>query len=151
MEVAFRIQPLTEEQISWVINYFDTWDKGNLSESGIFLLYGRMRHQWIKIPKAEEEIEKINKRNQVSYRWLKEQEINKAQREYRQEKAWENWKFELMKLNEWEDWRTIVIWFMERFDEQTGKYKRSHAIEIEERLNPDYFQEIVNRFNLVID
>jgi hypothetical protein len=40
---------------------------------------------------------------------------------------------------------------MEKFDEQTGKYKRSNAVEIEERLNPSYFQEIADRFNLLID
>jgi hypothetical protein len=29
--------------------------------------------------------------------------------------------------------------------------KRTHAVDIEERQNPDYFQEIVKRFNLLID
>ena len=148
---ALQIKPLTEEQISAVTNYFDTGDKGKYSESGIWLWYWRMKAQWIRFDKAEEYLDKIDKRKQESYRWNKEQEINDHLKAYRQEKAWENWMYELMRVKEWEDWRTMVIWFMEKFDEQTGKYKWSHSVEIEERQNPEYFQEIAKRFNLVID
>ena len=151
MENPFKTNELTEEQVSQVVNYFDTGDTGNLTESKIRFMYWRMKNQGIKFDKAEEYLSKQLKRKQESYRWQKEQELNQHQKEYRQEKAWETWRFELMRLKEWEDWRTMVIWFMEKYDEQTGKYKRSHAVEIEERLNPDYFQEIADRFNLVID
>lgn len=151
MENPFKTNELTEEQVSQVVNYFDTWDTGNYTESQIWFMYGKMKHQGIKFDKAEEYLSKQLKRKQDSYRWQKEQELNEHSKQYRQEKAWDTWKFELMRLKEWEDWRTMVIWFMEKFDEQTGKYKRSHAVEIEERLNPDYFQEIADRFNLVID
>lgn len=151
MENPFKMNELTEEQVSQVVNYFDTWDIWNLTESKIWYMYGRMKHQGIKFDKAEEYLSKQLKRKQESYRWQKEQELNEHSKQYRQEKAWDTWKFELMRLKEWEDWRTMVIWFMEKFDEQTGKYKRSHAVEIEERLNPSYFQEIADRFNLVID
>ena len=146
-----KIQPLTEEQISAVTNYFDNGDKGNYTESNIRLWYWRMKGQGVKIDVAEEGIRKQNKRKQESYRRNKEQEINDHLKAYRQEKAWENGVYELMRVNEREDGRTMVIWFMEKFDEQLGKYKWSHAVEIEERQNPDYFQEIAKRFKLVID
>lgn len=146
-----KIQPLTEEQISAVTNYFDNGDKGNYTESQIRLWYGRMKGQGVKIDLAEEGIKKLNKRKQESYRRSKEQEINDHLKAYRQEKAWENGIYELMRVKEREDGRTMVIWFMEKFDEQLGKYKWSHAVEIEERQNPDYFQEIAKRFKLVID
>lgn len=151
MEQPFKTQPITEEQIYKVVNYFDTWDTGGESESRIWLRYWRMKSQWSTIDKAEEQIKKAVKRKHESYRWQKEQEINEHSKMYRQEKAWENWKYELMRLKEWEDWRTMVIWFMEKYDETTWKIKRSHAVEIEERQNPDYFQEIADRFSLVID
>lgn len=151
MENPFKTNELTEEQVSQVVNYFDTWDTGNYTESQIWFMYGKIKHQWMKFDKAEEYLSKQLKRKQDSYRWQKEQELNEHMKSYRQEKAWDTWRFELMRLKEWEDWRTMVIWFMEKFDEQTGKYKRSHAVEIEERLNPSYFQEIADRFNLVID
>ena len=39
---------------------------------------------------------------------------------------------------------------MQKYDEQAMKIRYSHAVEIEERQNPEYFQEIAKRFNLVI-
>lgn len=151
MENPFKTNELTEEQVSQVVNYFDTGDTGDYTESQIWFMYGKIKHQWMKFDKAEEYLSKQLKRKQDSYRWQKEQELNEHMKSYRQEKAWDTWRFELMRLKEWEDWRTMVIWFMEKYDEQTGKIKRSHAVEIEERLNPEYFQEIADRFNLVID
>jgi hypothetical protein len=151
MKEAIKLKPLTEEQISLVCNYFDTWDKWGLTESQIYILYGRMKYQWVRIDKAEEVIEKLEKRKQDSYRWNKEQEINQHINEYRQQTQWDNGIYELMRLKEWEDGRTIVMWFMWNYDLEKQKQKRSHVVEIEERQNPDYFQEIVKRFNLVID
>lgn len=146
-----KIKPLTEEEISAVTNYFDNKELGDNTESQIRLRYWRMKSQWVKIDVAEQEIDKTNKRKQESYRWNKEQEINWHLKAYRQEKAGDSGVYELMRVTEWEDWRTMVIGFMEKYDEQLGKYKRSHAVEIEERCNPDYFQEIAKRFKLVID
>lgn len=151
MQTAMKLKPLTEEQISSVCNYFDTWDKGKYTESQIYLLYGRMKSQGIQIDKAEEVIEKLNKRKQETYRWNKEQEINQHIKEYRQQTQWDNGVYELMRLKEWEDGRTIVMWFMWNYDLEKQKQRWSHVVEIEERQNPDYFQEIVKRFNLVID
>lgn len=82
-----KIQPLTEEQISAVTNYFDNGDKGSYTESQIRLWYGRMKGQGVKIDLAEEGIKKLNKRKQESYRRSKEQEINDHLKAYRQEKA----------------------------------------------------------------
>ena len=146
-----RIQPLTEEQISAVTNYFDNGDKWDYTESQIRLRYWRMKGQWVKIDTAEEQINKLHKRKMESYRWNKEQELNEHLKQYRQETAWDHGKFELMKLNEWEDGRSMIIWFMGNYDLEHSRQKRVHAVEIEERQNPDYFQEIAKRFNLVID
>lgn len=151
MQAAVKLKPLTEEQISSVCNYFEKWEKGNFTESQIWFLYGRMKANWVTINDAEEYLKKQDKRKWESYRRQKEQEINQHMKEYRQEKAWDTGRYELMRLKEREDGRTMVIWFMEKYDEQTWKIKWSHAVEIEERQNPDYFQEIADRFNLVID
>ena len=151
METTFKLKPMTEEQISSVVNYFDTGDTGEFSESQIWFMYWRLRANWSKIDKAEEYLDKMKKRKAESYRWLKEQEINKHMKEYRQETAWDTWKYELMRLKEWEDGRTLVLWFMGNYDTEKNKQKFSHVIEVEEKQNPDYFQEIVKRFNLVID
>lgn len=150
MNNPFKTNELTEEQVLQVVNYFDTWDTGDFTESKIWYLYGRLKAKWSTIDKAEQYLAKALKKKQDSYRWLKEQEINKNLKEYKQETAGDTWKYELMKLNEWEDGRTMVIWFMQKYDEQAMKIRYSHAVEIEERQNPEYFQEIAKRFNLVI-
>lgn len=151
MQEAIKIKPLTEEQILSICKYFDDWDKWKFTESQIRMLYWRMKAQWTKIDKAEEQIEKINKRKQESYRRNKEQEFNTHLKAYKQETAGDYWKYELMKLNEREDWRTLVVWIMWNYDIERQRQKRVHAVEIEERQNPSYFQEIIKRFNLVID
>ena len=71
---AFKLKPLTEEQILSVVNYFDTWDTGEFSESQIWFMYWRMKNQGIKFDKAEDYLSKQLKRKQDSYRWQKEQE-----------------------------------------------------------------------------
>lgn len=151
METTFKLKPLTEEQISSVVRYFDTWDTWEYSESQIWFIYWRMRNQWGMIDKAEQIMKKNNQKHAESYRRLKEQEINKHLKEYRQETAWDTWKFELMKVNERANWKTLIIWIMKKFDVEKSKVIRWHAVEIAENKNPDYFQEIIKRFNLVID
>ena len=151
MQEAMKIKPLTEEQILSVCKYFDDWDKWRFTESQIRMLYWRMKAQWTKLDRAEEQIEKLKKRKAESYRRNKEQEFNEHLKAYKQETAGDYWKYELMKLNEREDWRTLVVWIMWNYDVEKQKQRRVHAVEIEERQNPAYFQEIIKRFSLVID
>lgn len=151
MEMAVKIKPLTEEQISWVANYFDTWDKGKFTESEIRFNYWRMKAQWVKIDKAEEYLNKQKKRKQESYRWNKEQEINQHLKEWRQQNTWDEWKYSLIKVNEREDGRCLILWMEWSYDLENSKQRWHHVVEVEESQNPDYFQEIVKRFNLVID
>ena len=63
---AFKLKPLTEEQILSVVNYFDTWDTGEFTESQIWFMYWRLKAQWNKIDKAEEYLEKAKKRKAES-------------------------------------------------------------------------------------
>lgn len=151
MEMPVKLKPLTEEQISAVCRFFDTGNKGDYTESQIYFLYWRMRAQWIKFAKPEEELFKEKKKKQETYRWKKEQEINEHLKQYKIETAGDYGKYELMKVNSREDGRSIVIWIMKSFDTEKARVTRSHSVEIEERCNPDYFQEVVDRFNLVIE
>lgn len=146
-----EIKPITEEQKSIVRNYFETWDQWWLTTSNIRFCYWRMRAHWERIEKAEEELQKLKKRKQESYRRNKEQEINQNMKDYRIQTWWDIWKYELMKVNNREDWRTIVMWFLRNYDVAKDRQSRSHVVEIEERQNPNYFQEIIKRFNLLIE
>lgn len=150
MKQMMRIQPLTEEQ-KWIVHkFFETWDKQWATESQIRLWYWRMKAHWTRIDKAEEEISKLLKRKSESYRRFKEQEINQHMKEYKQETWWDILRYELIKVNERTLWKSIVIWWIWHYDAEKDKQKRNHVIEIEERRNPEYFQEIIKRFNLLI-
>ena len=154
MENPFRLNDITEEQISKVVKYFDTyknwhWDSSWESESQIRVRYWILHWKWeLTLDIAEQEKDKIKKRNGESYRWKKEQEINDHLKEYRQQNYWNEWTYDLMRTYNREDGRQINIWIMVQ---DNDGIKRTHAVDIEERQNPDYFQEIVKRFNLVID
>lgn len=154
MENPFRLNDITEEQISKVIKYFDTYKNwhGDTSwerESQIRIRYWILHSRWeLTVDLAKQEAEKRDKRDHESYRWRKEQELNQHLRDYRHQNFWEDGKYELARLYEWEDGRQINIWIMTT---ENNEIKRSHMVDIEEKQNPDYFQEIVKRFNLVID
>lgn len=154
MENLFKMNPITEEQILKVVKYFDTYKNwhGDTSwemESQIRVWYWRLHWRGeLTIDIAEQEKAKTKKKNAETYKWLKEQEINKHLKEYRQQNYWEKWVYELMRSYDWMDWKTINIWIMTTVN---NDIKRTHAVEIEERQNPEYFQEIIKRFNLVID
>ena len=151
MEMPVKLKPLTEEQISSVCKFFDTGDKWEYTENQIYFLYGRMRAQGISFEKPESLLAKKRQQKAESYKWMKEQEINQHLKEYKTETAGDYGKYELMKVNERADGRTIVIWIMKNFDTENAKVRWCHAVEIEERLNPAYFQEVVDRFNLIIE
>jgi FMN phosphatase YigB (HAD superfamily) len=72
-------------------------------------------------------------------------------KEYKQETWWDIWQYELVNLKEWDDGRTLEIWILWGYDTERQKQRWIHTVEIEERRNPDYFQEIIKRYNLVIE
>lgn len=154
MENPFKLNDITEEQISKVVRYFDTYknwhgDTSWESECQIRIRYWILHQRWeLTLGIAEQEKAKTKKRDGESYKWRKEQEINKHLKEYRQQNYWNEWVYELMRSYDREDGKQINIWIMTT---ENNEIKRTHAVDIEERENPDYFQEIVKRFNLVID
>lgn len=153
MKNPFKLNELTEEQVLKVLKYFDTRKNGHGDTSGekesqIRARYWILRAKWeFTCDIAEAEKLKNKKRDQESYRRFKEQEIRDHLKAYRQEEYWNEWVFELMRVYEREDWRQVNIWIMKTDD----WIKRTHAVEIEERQNPEYFQEIIKRYNLVIE
>jgi len=154
MENPFKLNDITEEQILKVVKYFDTyknwhWDTSWERESQIRIRYWILHNrEWFTVDIAEQKKAEKFKRDGESYRWRKEQEINDHLKEYRQQNYWTEWTYDLMRTYNREDGRQINIWIMVQ---DNDGIKRTHAVDIEERQNPDYFQEIVKRFNLVID
>jgi len=137
-----KLKPLTEDEKSLVRNYFSTWDCGWVSEWHIWFIYGRMRFHGERIDKAEEYLETRKKLKMDSYRDSKDREIANGLLDYQSEHN-ETSEYEFMKLNSWDTWRTLVIgilWF------DGKKVIHTHAVEIEESMNPKYFSECMMRY-----
>jgi len=139
------IPPLTEDQKCSVREYFKNGAKGNNPK--MFIRYGRMKHEWERIEKAEQMINEAKTKKEEKYKYFMNKQIKENMETYKQ-KFQEYWDYQLLKLNHWEDWRTMILWIEGMFDIETRRQKREQVIEIEERRNPTYFQEVAKRFNI---
>ena len=140
------IPPLTEEQKQTVRNYFNgdtAWQK----ESRIYFRYWRMRAEWERILAAEMNLKKVQDEQKEKYKRHMERVINENIKE--DKKRWWDWNYVIVKVNQWTKWNTVVLGFDDGWDIETKKQKLSKVIEIEERKNPDYYKEIINRYNFI--
>ena len=137
-----KLKPLTEEEKSLVRNYFSTWDCGGVSEWHIWFNYGRMRAHGERIEKAEDYLSRKVKERMDAYKSSKEMEILRGLQDYEDEHQ-EAWEYEVMKINRWDSWRTLVIWILEQWSKWIT---HSHTVEISEVSNPAYFSECMMRY-----
>jgi hypothetical protein len=61
----------------------------------------------------------------------------------------ENWiaahyQYEIANIKSWVDGRTMQIWFQDT--DVNDKVKRRHSIVIEEKDNPEFFQEMMQKY-----
>lgn len=141
-DMRTKLKPLTEDEKSLVRNYFTTGDSGGWWESRIWFTYGRMRAHGERIPQAESYLDDRKKQKMDFYRDSKEREISDGLRDYENEHN-ETSEYEFMKLNNWSTWRTLVIGIL-GFDGK--KVTHTHAVEIEESMNPNYFKKCMMKY-----
>ena len=101
-----------------------------------------MKFHWEVIPEAELIIERKDQLRQDAYKSFKEREIATWLRSYFNEHQ-ETGIYECLKVNEWEDWRSLVIGII---DFLNWKMVRRHVIEIHEAYNPAYFRECMMKY-----
>lgn len=146
-----KVDDITGEQISDLVNFLDNWVLPEwVTESQMAVLYGRLRARWEKIEKAEERLEKDRQKKRENYKWRIVNEIKKGIEEMRNE----NWmvghyEYEIANIKNWEDGRTMQIWF--RDVDSEGKTKWRKSIVIEEVYNPDFFQEMMEKYAPTLD
>jgi len=141
-EMKNHIKPLTEDQKSSVRRYFESGELGDLTESRVWLFYGRMKSLGESIPAAESVLDKKRHQKMEDYKLSKEAEISRGLHDYENEHQ-EASEYEVMKINERENWRTLVIGIL---DYDVKQISHSHVIEIEEASNPSYFSECMMRY-----
>ena len=147
---TIKIKPLTEEQKSEVKAYFQNKTIEELKQDKehqiIWFNYGRMRYYWEKIDIAEQYMESIKKDRQNQYRFIKENEMKEKLKEFEIKNGW--WyNYEVVNLGFYQDWRVLEIWIIDWLKDN-GQTKRSQTVDIEERLNPIYFKELLKRYKL---
>lgn len=133
---------MTEEEKSSVRNFFATGDTGGMGKWRIWFTYWRMRAHGDTIPEAETILERKAQLKMDSYRVSKEGEIAKWLHDYENEHQ-ETSEYEVMRINDWDNWRSLVIWIV---DYDGKKLTHSHIVEIVESMNPAYFKECMMRY-----
>lgn len=134
---------ITEDKISNLVRFLDnpwSWINPRMA-----MLYGRLKERWNKLDKAEERLEKDKQKKKESYKWKIVNEIKKWVEDMRNE----NWmvghyEYEIVNIKNWEDWKTMQIWF--RDIDSEWKTKRRHSVLIEEKDNPEFFQEMIQKY-----
>lgn len=142
LDLKNRIPPLTEENKSLVRNYFASGDTGGWWESRIRFSYGRMRAHGERIDSAEITLERRFQLKMDAYKQSKEQEIANGLHAYENEHQ-ETWMYEVLRINEWDNGRTLIISIPELKDR---KVSNSHTVEIVEAMNPKYFAECMRKY-----
>ena len=146
-KLQIKAEDITEEMILDLVNYFDTWKLPTwMTRSKIRTTYWRLRARWNTIDKAEEIIKQEQDKKQEDYKWRVINEIQQGIQDMKNAN-WGTWHYvyEIANIKEWEKWRTMQLGFIDT-DPQTNKTKWRHSVEIEERRNPSFFQEMLNKY-----
>ena len=98
-ELKKKIKPLTEDEKSSVRSYFETGELGDLTESRVWFLYGRMKAQGESIPEAEAFLDKKKQHRMDEYKLSKEAEILRGLHDYENDHQ-EVSEYEVMRINE---------------------------------------------------
>jgi len=135
---------ITEDKISDLVTFLDspwTWVNPRMA-----LLYGRLKNRWNKLDKAEERLDKDRQRKKESYKWKIINEIKQWLEDMKNENWWwyNPYRYEIANIKSRVDWKTLLIWF--RDTDENWKTKRRHSVLIEEKENPDFFKEMMDKY-----
>ena len=145
-KLQIKIEPITEEQISDLISFLDTgiipeWT----TEGRLAMTYGRLRARWEKMEKAEAWLEKDRQKKRESYKWKILNEIKQWTEDMKNESRWVwHYIYEMVNIKFWEKWRTMQLGFPDT--DVNNVEKRRHSILIEEWENPEFFDEMLQKY-----
>ena len=133
---------ITEEKISDLVTFLDNpWPWVN---PRMALLYGRLRDRWEKLERAEAWLKPDIERRKESYKWRIINEIKQWLEDMKNENPWAHYEYEIVNIKSRTDWRTMQIWF--RDVDINDKIKWRKSVEIEEKHNPEFFKEMMDRY-----
>ena len=135
---------ITEDKISDLVTFLDnpwTWVNPRMA-----MLYWRLRARGNIINKADERLDKDIQKKKESYKWKIINEIKQWLEDMKNENWWwyNPYRYEIANIKSREDWKTLLIWF--RDIDENWKTKRKHSVLIEEKYNPDFFKEMLDKY-----
>lgn len=146
-KLEIKKETITEEKISALVNFLDTWIVPEWwSESRLAIFYGQLRANWTKLDKAEERLKNDIQKKREAYKWRILNEIKKWNEDMKNENGWwyNPYKYEIVNVKSWGHWRTMQIWFRDIDIDWRTKWR--HSVLIEEVNNPDFFQEMLEKY-----
>lgn len=110
------------------------------------MLYWRLRARGNIINKADERLDKDIQKKKESYKWKIINDIKQWIEDMRNENWWwyNPYKYEIANIKSRADWRTLLLWF--RDVDVNWKTKRKHSVLIEEKYNPAFFKETLEKY-----
>jgi hypothetical protein len=143
--IEIKQDDITEEMISDLVKFLDSnpWTEVNPEMA---ILYGRFKARWMKLDKWEEWINKSIAKRKEDYKWKILNQMKQWKEEIENENRSYSWHYEyqLANLKSWTEWRTIQLWFPDTDDNGNEKWRKS--VEIEEWKNPEFFQEMLEKY-----
>ena len=141
-----KLDDITEEKILNLVNFLDSEEstKGKVNPK-MAILYWRLRNRWEKLDKAEERLKPDIDRRKENYKWRILNEIKQWYEEMKNEN-WLSWHYvyEIVNIKNRTDGKTMQIWFRDTDINDKTKWRKS--ILIEEKENPEFFQEMLEKY-----
>lgn len=145
-QLEIKKEDITGEKISALVSFLDTWEVPEWwTEPRLAMIYWQLKARGEKIDKAEERLEKDRQKKMETYKWKIINEIKQGVTEIRNENwlAW-HYEYEIANVKDWEDGRTMQIWFRDIDVDWKTKWRKS--ILIEEIYNPEFFKEMMDKY-----
>ena len=144
--LEMRLDDITGEQISDLVRFLDSGELPEwMTKAKMAMLYGRLKARGEKIEKAELRLKPDYDKKKESYKWRIINEIKQWVEEMRNETWWVgHYQYEIVNIKSRVDGRTMQIWFQDT--DVNDKIKWRKSILIEEKENPEFFQEMLQKY-----
>ena len=145
-QLEIKKEAITGEKISALFSFLDTWEVPEWwTEPRLAMLYWQLRARGEKLDIAEERLDKDKQKQKEAYKWRIINDIKQWVQDMRNEN-WLVWhyEYEIANVKDWEDGRTMQIWFRDIDVDWKTKWRKS--ILIEEIYNPEFFKEMMDKY-----
>lgn len=142
-----KLDDITEDKIFDLVQFLDSEESTKWKTNPrMAILCWRLRARGEKLEKADERLKPDYDRKKENYKWRIINEIKQWLEDIKNENWWwyNPYKYEIANIKNRADWKTMQIWFRDIDVDWKTKWRKS--ILIEERENPEFFQEMLQKY-----